>query len=229
MGILLAGKLAGNVTESMSQQPAVRLAPSVNPLRGAVFATTANELSQLPASAGEVAFVGRSNAGKSSTINSLTERRQLAFVSKTPGRTQHINLFWVGARRYLVDLPGYGYASAPQSVKAHWQRLIGDYLRQRSELKALILIMDARHPLKDVDRRLLDWFAPRQKPVHVLLTKSDKLSRDARARTLERVLHEMALAPISPACTVQLLSNLTGEGRAEAIETVWRLLTEGGK
>src|SRR6185436_3610456 len=139
--------------------------PFPNPFQQAEFFVTVNHVNDLPDTTGpEVAFVGRSNAGKSSAINTLATRNRLAFVSKTPGRTQHINYFSVGEGRFLVDLPGYGFAGAPGPVKQRWQELIGSYLQIRDQLRALVLIMDDRHPLKDLDRKLIDWFIPAGKP-----------------------------------------------------------------
>ena len=150
------------------------------------------------------------------------ESNRLAFVSKTPGRTQHINFFSVGEDRFLVDLPGYGFANAPFAVKAHWEELVGGYLETREQLTGLVLIMDARHPLKDLDRDLLAWFMPQNKPVHVLLTKCDKLSRQAKIEALRHVQTELAKLPIQS--SAQLFSSLSREGLEEAITTIWQLL-----
>ena len=145
------------------------------------FVTTVADTRMLPPARGaEVAFVGRSNAGKSSALNALAHRKRIAFVSKTPGRTQHINFFRVGEDRYLVDLPGYGYAAVPAAARAHWHELIGGYLQTRSSLRGVVLIMDARHPLTELDWKLIAWLKPTGRPMHVLLSKSDKLSRQPR-------------------------------------------------
>ena len=130
----------------------------------------------------EIAFAGRSNAGKSSAINSLTNRSRLAFVSKTPGRTQNLNFFQLDTG-FLVDLPGYGYAKVPPEVRQHWEGLLSTYLQTRESLHGMVLIMDVRHPLTPLDRQMLDWFSPTGKPVHILLTKSDKLSRQQAQKT----------------------------------------------
>ncbi len=145
---------------------------------------TVAELDQLPLPSGrEVAFAGRSNAGKSSAINAITRRKRLAYVARQPGKTRTIQLYEVSPERFLVDLPGYGYARVSESVRKQWGRLVDGYLAQRAALQGLILIMDVRHPLTPLDRHLLAWFAPRGIPVHILLTKADKLSRNqARAR-----------------------------------------------
>jgi GTP-binding protein len=197
--------------------------PFRNPFQQAKFFVTINHLKDLPAIPGaEVAFVGRSNAGKSSAINILANRTRLAYVSKTPGRTQHINFFIIGESRFLVDLPGYGFANAPGPIKQHWEGLVSSYLQTREQLRGLVLIMDARHPLKEHDCQLLAWFAPMNKPVYVLLTKCDKLSRQAKIETLRKVRAELAKQPIQS--TVQLFSSLTREGSEEAITAIWKLL-----
>jgi GTP-binding protein len=178
------------------------------------FYTTVNQLRQLPEPDGvEIAFAGRSNAGKSSAINSLTNRSRLAFVSKTPGRTQNLNFFRLESG-FLVDLPGYGYAKVPSDIRQHWEGLLSTYLQTREPLSGMVLIMDVRHPLMPLDRRMLDWFAPTGKPVHILLTKSDKLSRQQARKTLSEVL--ALLREIYPQSTVQLFSSLSREGVEEA-------------
>jgi GTP-binding protein len=180
----------------------------------ATFYTTVNQLQHLPPSGVEVAFAGRSNAGKSSAINSLANRGRLAFVSKTPGRTQHINFFQLGNDRFLVDLPGYGYAKVPAEIRKHWESLLSTYLQTRESLYGMVLIMDVRHPLTPLDRQMLDWFAATGKPVHVLLTKADKLSRQQTGKILKNVL--LFLRETYPQCSVQLFSSLTKEGIDEA-------------
>lgn len=193
----------------------------------AEFYTTVNHLQDLPQHGGkEVAFVGRSNAGKSSAINTLANHVRLAYTSKTPGRTQHLNYFSLGnndaeSANFLVDLPGYGYAKVPLESKRHWEGLLTEYLQTRSELCGLVVIMDARRPLTEMDENLLDWFAPTGKPVHILLTKSDKLSRQQAALTLIRV--KSHLAENFPQCSVQLFSSLKklGTQQAEAVIAEW--------
>jgi GTP-binding protein len=186
------------------------------------------QLSQLPPDRGrEVAFAGRSNAGKSSAINALTNRRKLAFVSKTPGRTQQMNFFRVGAgATFLVDLPGYGYAQAPGAVRREWGRLIAAYLERRESLRGLVVIMDIRRPLTPLDLSLLDWFAPSGKPILILLTKADKLSRASASRQLAQV--RKAVRGSYPSCIVQLFSSLSGEGVEAARALVAGLLSETG-
>lgn len=188
----------------------------------AVYTASAHDLEQLPPDLGrEVAFVGRSNAGKSSAINTLANHKRLAFVSKTPGRTQLINFFSLGDDRSLIDLPGYGYAQVPAKVKAHWQGVLAAYVSSRQALKGLVLIMDARHPLKPLDLQLLDWYLPTGKPVHCLLTKSDKLSRSEQTLMLKKVRQQMSAANHNS--TVQLFSSLKKEGVEEAERAIERL------
>ena len=188
--------------------------------QNAAFFTTVNHLRDLPDTRAEVAFVGRSNAGKSSAINTLANRTRLAYVSKTPGRTQHINFFDLGHERFLVDLPGYGYAEVPEAVRAHWVELLGRYLGERSSLIGLLLIMDARHPLKDLDRRMLDYFTPTGRPVHILLSKADKLSKNDQIKTLSAV--KKALKPFADRqqISVQLFSSLKKQGIEEVNNVV---------
>jgi GTP-binding protein len=194
----------------------------MNFFQPAVFYTTVNHLRDLPIeSSAEIAFAGRSNAGKSSAINTLANRTRLAFVSKTPGRTQHINYFALGGQRYLVDLPGYGYAKVPGAVKDHWRELLAQYLAEREQLCGLILIMDSRHPLTELDLNMLQWFLPTGKPVHCLLTKADKLNRSDSAAVLRKVTQ--ALADMAPNYTAQLFSSLkkTGTEEVEIVAARW--------
>jgi len=187
--------------------------PAKSVLNQARFHTSVAHLRDLPASRAEVAFAGRSNAGKSSAINLLTRKNRLAFTSKTPGRTQLINFFELAPVTYLVDLPGYGYAKVPPAVKAAWEALLSRYLQERAALVGMVLIMDARHPLTPLDRQMLDWFVPTGKPVHILLSKADKLSNSEKALTLKRVRQELSgVATVS----VQLFSSLSRLGADEA-------------
>ncbi|MGB5081230.1 MAG: ribosome biogenesis GTP-binding protein YihA/YsxC [Burkholderiales bacterium] len=185
----------------------------MSPLHSAVFFRSAAALEDLPGSVGEFAFAGRSNAGKSSAINALVGRR-IAFVSKTPGRTQLINFFALGADRFIVDLPGYGYAKVPAAIRAPWEELLGSYLQGRAPLRGLALVMDVRHPLTELDRRMLEWFRPTGKPVHVLLTKADKLSRAEAHKVLGKV--EREISALAPNFSVQLFSSLRKSGLEEA-------------
>ena len=172
----------------------------------------------LPASVGEIAFAGRSNAGKSSAINALSGSR-IAFVSKTPGRTRLVNFYTLGTERFLVDLPGYGYAKIPEATHASWEDFLGEYLRTRVPLCGLAVVMDVRHPLTRLDQMLLGWFSPTGKPVHVLLTKADKLSRAAARKILRQV--EGEITALAPNFSVQLFSSLKRSGLDEA-ERVFR-------
>ena len=193
----------------------------------AAFFTTVNHLKDLPLHGGlEVAFAGRSNAGKSSAINTLANHVRLAYTSKTPGRTQHLNYFDLGDHRFLVDLPGYGYAKVPPEIRAHWEGLLSEYLQTRGALCGLVVIMDSRHPLTELDEQMLGWFALTGKPVHVLLTKADKLSRQQATLTLNRV--KLHLAAQFPHCSVQLFSSLKKTGMAEAEGVIARWFAGGG-
>lgn len=186
---------------------------------GLAYEHSAHKLSDLPPEGvPEVAFAGRSNAGKSSAINTLAQHTRLAFVSKTPGRTQMINFFRLRGGGRLVDLPGYGYAKVPASLKAHWEHVLSTYLKDRRSLRGLVLIMDARHPLTPLDRTMLEWFLPTGRPVHVLLTKSDKLSRSEAASTLRAVRAE--LAQYAPHFTAQCFSALKKTGIEDAEATI---------
>ncbi|WP_370389346.1 ribosome biogenesis GTP-binding protein YihA/YsxC [Snodgrassella alvi] len=187
----------------------------MNLFRHARFYTTVNHLKDLPDTPAEIAFVGRSNAGKSSAINTLTNHTRLAYVSKTPGRTQHINFFELTNGGYMVDLPGYGYAQVPEAVRRHWVSLLGDYLQTRTQLIGLILIMDARHPLKELDKQMLDFFAVTNRPVHILLSKADKLSKNEQIKTLACVRKALQPYIVRQQVSVQLFSSLKKQGMEE--------------
>ncbi|MEX0619012.1 MAG: ribosome biogenesis GTP-binding protein YihA/YsxC [Pseudohongiellaceae bacterium] len=160
------------------------------------FAVSAARLKDCPPdSLAEVAFAGRSNAGKSSAINALTAQKGLARISKTPGRTRLINYFQLDERRYLVDLPGYGYAKVPLTVKHNWQKELEDYLRRREPLAGLVLLSDIRHPLKEYDRTMIAWATEANLPLHILLTKADKLKRGAALNVLRAVTKELQELP----------------------------------
>lgn len=191
--------------------------------RNASFRITVAHLNDLPAdSLREVAFAGRSNAGKSSAINTLANHTRLAYVSKTPGRTQHLNYFALVDGKYFVDLPGYGYAKAPEEIRAQWEGLLAPYLAYRQPLAGLVMIMDARHPLTDLDVQMLEWFAPTGKPIHVLLSKADKLTRQEQAVVLREV--GSALQQLGDNCSLQLFSSLKRSGVAEAEAVLGRWL-----
>jgi GTP-binding protein len=179
----------------------------------ATFVTSAANLAACPPeSVAEVAFAGRSNAGKSSAINAITNQTRLARISKTPGRTQLINFFGLAEGRFLVDLPGYGFAKVPLSVKNKWQEELEKYLRRRQVLCGLILLSDIRHPLKDFDRMMIDWAVQSDLPLHLLLTKSDKLKRGAAQNTLLTIQKELKSFDN---VTVQLFSSLKNDGVTE--------------
>lgn len=193
--------------------------------RQASFLTSAARLGQCPPDEGwEVAFAGRSNAGKSSAINSLTGNNKLARTSRTPGRTQLINFFLLSAQQRLVDLPGYGFAKVPQAVKREWNRLLENYLQHRRSLRGLVLLMDVRHPLQPFDRQMLDWALAAHMPVHILLTKADKLKKGPAKTCLLQVRQE--LAEHRELVSVQLFSALKHTGHEELIATLDRWLTD---
>ncbi len=175
------------------------------------FVTSAPDIRHLPDDTGvEVAFAGRSNAGKSSALNTLTQQKSLARTSKTPGRTQLINLFEVAEGVRLVDLPGYGYAEVPEEVKRKWQKSLAEYLEDRQALKGLVVLMDIRHPLKDLDQQMVTWAVASDIPVLILLTKADKLASGARKKQLAMV-REASLAFMGDV-QVELFSSLKKMG-----------------
>jgi len=184
--------------------------------RQAHYTISATQLSELPSDAGiEVAFAGRSNAGKSSAINTITDQKSLARISKTPGRTQMINFFALDDERALVDLPGYGYAKVPEQMKIRWQQTLGKYLETRKSLRGLMLMMDIRHPLKEFDLQMVSWANNAKLDVHILLTKSDKLKNGAAMATLHKVNSELEKRELT--ATVQLFSSLKRTGKETAI------------
>ncbi|MGL9773382.1 MAG: ribosome biogenesis GTP-binding protein YihA/YsxC [Sodalis sp. (in: enterobacteria)] len=175
------------------------------------FVTSAPDIRHLPVDSGiEIAFAGRSNAGKSSALNTLTNQKSLARTSKTPGRTQLINLFEVESGVRLADLPGYGYAKVPEELKRKWQRALGEYLQMRDSLKGLVVLMDIRHPMKDLDQQMVQWAVDVNIPVLVLLTKADKLASGARKAQLNQV-RETALAFMADV-QVETFSSLKKQG-----------------
>jgi GTP-binding protein len=209
------------------------------------FFTTVNQLRDLPKTqVPEIAFAGRSNAGKSTAINILTNQKGLAFASKTPGRTQHINFFSIGGahvamhrkdptkveeiQALLVDLPGYGYAEVSGDAKLHWQKLLGDYVQRRDQLAALVLIMDSRRPFTDLDVQMLEWFAPTGKPIHCILTKVDKLNRNESVNALRQAQQVLDSYVDEEGngfpFTVQLFSALKRVGIDEANDKIIELL-----
>ena len=199
--------------------------PSRPSYRAARFLTSAAKLAQCPPDEGwEVAFAGRSNAGKSSAINSLTGNRKLAKTSKTPGRTQLINFFELSGCQRLVDLPGYGFAKVPQAVKQEWTRQLENYLQRRQSLRGLILMMDIRHPLQPFDQQMLGWALQAAMPVHILLTKSDKLKKGPAKSTLLKVRGQ--LAAHGEMVSVQLFSALRHTGTEELVKVLDAWLTD---
>jgi GTP-binding protein len=187
-----------------------------HPYRQAHYTISATQLSELPADNGiEVAFAGRSNAGKSSAINTITDQKSLARISKTPGRTQMINFFALDDTRALVDLPGYGYAKVPEKMKIRWQQTLGKYLETRQALRGLMLMMDIRHPLKEFDIQMIKWANQSKLSVHILLTKADKLKSGAAKASLHKVTTELKKLDLD--ASVQLFSSLKNTGKDEAI------------
>jgi GTP-binding protein len=201
-------------------------APEVPRYSSAQFLTSAAKFQQCPPDSGwEVAFAGRSNAGKSSAINSLTNNKKLAKTSKTPGRTQLINFFELSERQRLVDLPGYGFAKVPIAVKREWTKQLEQYLQNRQCLRGLILLMDVRHPMQPFDRQMLGWALQADMPVHILLTKADKLKRGPATAALLQVRAE--LRPHADLASAQLFSALKHEGHKELIAVLDAWLTQG--
>lgn len=197
-----------------------------NPYQKAVFFQSAPNLAQCPTEvAAEVAFAGRSNAGKSSAINTLTGNKKLARTSKTPGRTQLINYFQLDDHRALVDLPGYGYAKVPQSIKKQWDKNLSTYLHEREPLKGLVLLMDVRHPMQEFDTMMLNWAIEREMPVHILLTKADKLKKGPAKNTLLAVQKSLADAQVEDLVSAQLFSSLKNDGITQLISVLNVMLT----
>lgn len=191
-------------------------------LHKAHFTISAPDIRRLPTDSGiEVAFAGRSNAGKSSALNTLTNQKSLARTSKTPGRTQLINVFEVAPEKRLIDLPGYGYAKVPLEMKKKWQKALGEYLEKRESLQGLVVLMDIRHPLKDLDQDLIEWAADSNLPVLALLTKADKLSQGKASAEVLSV--KKKLNALNADIKVQAFSSLkkTGAGQATQIICDW--------
>ncbi|GGA83093.1 putative GTP-binding protein EngB [Arenimonas soli] len=190
-----------------------------NALARAKYVDSVHSLRQLPPDDGrEVVFAGRSNAGKSSALNALTNHKGLARVSKTPGRTQALNYFEVDPGRFLVDLPGYGYAKVPEAMREAWKGMINRYFQERSSLKGLVVVMDIRHPLREYDLQMLDYAVGRELPAHCLLTKADKLGRGEQGNVLQKVRKELA-----GRATAQVFSAdaKLGVDEARAVVTGW--------
>ena len=188
-------------------------------LSKATFTISAPDIRKLPEDSGiEVAFAGRSNAGKSSALNTLTNQRGLARTSKTPGRTQLINVFEIGDNKRLIDLPGYGFAKVPLEMKKKWQKALGEYLEKRQSLKGLVVLMDIRHPLKDLDMDLIEWAVDGDLPVLALLTKCDKLSQGKRSAEVLKV--KKILDALNGDVKVQAFSSLKRTGSEQANTTI---------
>jgi GTP-binding protein len=202
-----------------------------HPFHHAEFVTTAASWRQLPdGDLPEVAFAGRSNAGKSSAINALAQRSRLAYVSRTPGRTQHINFFRAPSGVLLADLPGYGYAAVAAKVRRQWEAFVARYLGERMPLVGLVLVMDARHAFTTLDRQLLAWFLPSGRPVRILLTKSDKLSASEQRNVLREARQVIARDFAAGWIEVQLFSATKRVGLAEVEDALraWLELPDGG-
>ncbi len=200
-------------------------APGAPEYRRAEFLTSAAKLSQCPPDVGwEVAFAGRSNAGKSSAINSLTGNSKLARTSRTPGRTRLINFFRLSDTQRLVDLPGYGFARVSREIKAEWTRQLEHYLARRQCLRGLILLMDVRHPLQPFDRQMLEWALAAHMPVHILLTKADKLSKGPASAALLEL--RRSLRDCGELVSAQLFSALKHSGHKELQAVLDRWLTD---
>ena len=186
------------------------------------FRYAVHQITDMPPDVGaEVAFAGRSNAGKSTAINALANRRKLAFVSKTPGRTQAINFFDMGNHCSLVDLPGYGYAKVPKPEQERWDALISTYITNRNSLILLVIVVDARHGLKPLDWQMLDWLAPTGKAVHILLTKSDKLTRQESTVVLQRTEEELKQYPGEATAQIFSGANKTGVKQDQDVGARW--------
>ncbi len=186
------------------------------------FKISAPDISHLPDDSGiEIAFAGRSNAGKSSSLNTLTRQKNLARTSKTPGRTQLINVFEIEEGKRLIDLPGYGFAKVPPEVKKKWQKALGEYLQKRESLKGIVVVMDIRHPLKDLDKQLIQWAVDSDISVLALLTKSDKLKQSARSKAVKEVRN--AVTEFGGDVIVEPFSSLknTGLEKLKLILTEW--------
>ena len=193
--------------------------------REACFIQSASEIENAPPDQGwEVAFAGRSNSGKSSAINALTGNRKLARTSRTPGRTQLINFFALSDSQRLVDLPGYGFAKVPLAVKKKWNQQLERYLQYRESLRGLVMLMDIRHPLTDPDKQMLGWAVAASMPVHILLTKADKLKRGPAQNTLLSVRGE--LAAHAELVSVQCFSSLKHQGVEELGKQINLWLTD---
>lgn len=198
----------------------------MNIFENAVFHDTVNHMKDLPDLKAEIAFVGRSNSGKSSCINTLTRQKRLAYVSKTPGRTQFINYFELPSGLFLVDLPGYGYAEVPEKMREHWMELLGGYIETREPLKGIFVIMDIRRPFTKLDLQMIEFVRHRDVKIHLILTKADKFSRNEEMRALAQTRKMMKELGIAERCTCQSFSSLKRKGVDEVSEVVMSWLPE---
>lgn len=215
------------ISRNFSKRDPILSTPVIN-LNKAHFTISAPDIRKLPQDSGiEVAFAGRSNAGKSSALNTLTRQKSLARTSKTPGRTQLINVFEVEEGKRLVDLPGYGFAKVPLEMKKKWQKALGEYLEKRESLKGLVVLMDIRHPLKDLDFDLIEWAVDSELPVLALLTKSDKLSQGKASAEVLKV--KKTLAELGGDIKVQGFSSLKKTGLDTATNVISNWLASGGE
>jgi len=192
----------------------------------AQFLLSAPTIKQCPDDTGkEVAFAGRSNAGKSSALNTLTDNKKLARTSKTPGRTQLLNFFSLDENSRLVDLPGYGFAKVPKAMKQAWDRNLAGYLQERQSLRGLVMLMDIRHPLQQYDWQMIRWASESEMPVHLLLTKADKLKRGPAKATLLQVQRELKNDGLTNNISIQTFSSLKKEGLKELKQQLQLWLT----
>ncbi len=196
-------------------KPAEKNKPDNRYYRQARFLISAGKAKQFPDGGYEVAFAGRSNAGKSSAINTLCDNKGLARTSKTPGRTQLVNFFALDEKRRLVDLPGYGFARVPVAVKNAWQKLMTQYLSEQQSLNGLVIIMDIRHPLNETDWQMLEWCHHYQLPAHILLTKADKIKRNAQQKSKLQTIRQLKDAKLD--ASVQVFSALKKTGLDELV------------
>ena len=191
---------------------------------GTKYLKSATKLSEMPKDSGnEIAFIGRSNAGKSSSINTITGIKGLARTSQTPGRTQMINIFELDECSRLIDLPGYGYAKVPKVVRERWEASIDQYLQQRNCLRGLVLIMDIRHPLKEIDVQVIDWATKCDLPVHILLSKADKLTNNEQRKAIDFV--DSHLGGFKDLVSIQTFSSLKKTGIEDARSQIEAWLT----
>jgi GTP-binding protein len=216
-----AGRVPAPTSQEMTSDT-----PKHNPYRSARYVISAHNLKQLPDDTGlEVAFAGRSNAGKSSAINTLTGQKSLARTSKTPGRTQQIVIFDIDEERRIADLPGYGYAKVPEKMRAHWRHVMQQYFNRRQSLRGVVLVMDIRHPMRPFDEQMLAWCSASMVPCHVLLTKADKLKRGPAMAALHSVSKTLP-----DSASAQIFSSKSRAGLDQLIECLneWYQMTPAG-